>query len=67
MKETVAGHGVAAFSATERHAVQPKNPSLTSCHSPLCLERWLTAAVKPARAAPLWVVAELGIVGDASD
>lgn len=25
-----------AFSATERHAVQRKNPSLTSCHSPLC-------------------------------
>jgi hypothetical protein len=44
-----------AFSATDRHAVQRKNPSLTSCHSPLCLERWLTATVKPARAAPLWV------------
>ena len=45
----------AAFSATDHHAVQRKNPSLTSCHSPLCLERLLTATVKPARAAPLWV------------
>ena len=45
----------AAFSVTERDAVQRKNPSLTSCHSPLCLERLLTATVKPARAAPLWV------------
>jgi hypothetical protein len=44
-----------AFSANDRHAVQRKNPSLTSCHSPLCLLRWLTATVKPARAAPLWV------------
>jgi DNA invertase Pin-like site-specific DNA recombinase len=44
-----------AFSATERHAVQRKKPSVTSRHSPLCLERWLTATVKPARAAPLWV------------
>jgi hypothetical protein len=44
-----------AFSATDRHAVQRKNPSLTSCHCPLCLLRWLTATVKPARAAPLGV------------
>ena len=44
-----------AFSATERHAVQRKKPSVTSCHSPLCLERWLTATVKPAGAAPLCV------------
>jgi hypothetical protein len=28
---------------------------VTSCHCPLCLERWLTATVKPLRAAPLWV------------
>jgi hypothetical protein len=56
----------AAFSATDRHAVQRKNPSLTSCDSPLCLLRWLTVTVKPARAAPLWV-AQFGIVGDVSD
>ncbi len=37
-----------AFSATDRHAVQRKNPSLTSCHCPLCLEGCLTATVKPA-------------------
>jgi hypothetical protein len=45
----------AALSATDRHAVQRKNPSLTSCHSPLCLERWLTATVKLSSAALLWV------------
>jgi hypothetical protein len=38
-----------AFSATDRNAVQRKRTSVTSCHSPLCLERWLTATVKPAR------------------
>jgi hypothetical protein len=52
-----------AFSATERHAVQRKNPSLTSCHSPLCLLGWLTPTMKFARAAHSGV-AELGIVGD---
>lgn len=44
-----------AFSGTDGHAAQRKNPSLTSCHSPLVLLRWLTATVKPTRAAPLWV------------
>jgi hypothetical protein len=33
----------ASLSSTDRHAVQRKNPSLTSCHSPLCLLRSLTA------------------------
>ena len=48
----------AAFSA-DRHAEQRKNPSLTTCHSPWCLERWLTATVKPARARAALRVAEL--------
>ncbi len=56
-----------AFSATLRHAVQRKNRSVTSCHSPLCLLPWLTATVKPTRARAALGVAEHGIVGDVSD
>jgi hypothetical protein len=48
-----------AFSATDRQAVQRKKPSVTSCHSPLILLRWLTVTVKPARAAAGLRVAEL--------
>jgi hypothetical protein len=38
---------VAAAWGRELWPVQRKNPSLTSCHSPLCLLRWLTATLKP--------------------
>jgi hypothetical protein len=32
-----------------------EEPVVDVPHCPLCLERWLTATVKPARPAPLWV------------
>ncbi len=44
-----------------------EDPSVTSCHSPLCLERWLTATVKPCEGRAALGVAEFGVVGDVSD
>jgi hypothetical protein len=51
-----------AFSATERHAVQRKNPSVTSCHSPFVLRAVADRDGEACESRATLGVTELGIV-----